>query len=391
LVVSEIAASVMLVAAAMLLARSFTRLMQVDSGFNPSQALTLRTSLPSMRYASAASMTKTYREIGRELREVPGVDAAGAVTGLPLASTRGDWGIRIEGRGVRGNMQAAADWQVVTPGYFAAIGTPVLSGRAFTDADQADTLLVIVINETMARKFWPGENAIGRRLTMGSNQSWITVVGVVADVRHRGLDSLPRPEMYRPHTQFRYGGPDAAAVPTMTWVIRTHGDPTAATASARTAIHRVDPDLGVSDVQTLQQVVADSTSDRRLNMLFFTLLGGLALALASVGVYGVVAYSVTQRTHEIGVRMAIGARPFDVQRMVLAQGCGLALVGVGVGSVLALAGARLIRGLLFQVSDTDPITFVSVAVAMIGVATLASYVPARRATRVDPMTALRGE
>jgi putative ABC transport system permease protein len=391
LVAGEVAASVVLVAAAMLLARSFARLLDVDAGFNPGHVLTLRTSLPSATYTGSSAMVKAYAEMGRRLRGSPGVRAAGAVTGLPLASTRGDWGIRIEGRPVEGQIAVAADWQVVTPGYFEAIGTTLRAGRPFTDADRVDTLPVIVVNETMAKKYWPGETAIGRRLTMGGNNRSITVVGIVADVRHRGLDMQPRPEMYRPHTQFRYGGPEPPAVSTMTWVVRTEADPRAATSYARAAIRAVDPSLGISDVATMDQVLADSTSDRRLNLLLFGLLGGLALALATIGVYGVVAYSVTQRTHEIGVRMAIGAKPSDVVRMMMSEGGRLAIVGVAAGSIIALAGARLIRGLLFEVSATDPITFVAVAAGLLGVALLASYIPARRATRVDPMIALRGE
>jgi putative ABC transport system permease protein len=243
----------------------------------------------------------------------------------------------------------------------------------------------------MAKKYWPGETAIGRRLTMGSNDRWITVVGVVADVRHRGLDVQPRPEMYRPHRQFRYGGAAAPAVSTMTWVVRTEADPRAATTYARAAIQAVDPSLGISEVATMDQVLADSTSDRRLNLLLFGLLGSLALALATLGVYGVVAYSVTQRTREIGVRMAIGAKPADVVRMMVGEGGRLAIIGVAAGSIIALAGARLIRGLLFEVSATDPLTFLAVAAGLLGVALVASYIPARRATRVDPMIALRGE
>jgi putative ABC transport system permease protein len=226
---------------------------------------------------------------------------------------------------------------------------------------------------------------------MGRNDQWITVVGIVADVRHRGLAEAARPEMYRPHTQFRYGDTAGPAVSTMTWVVRTVADPLAATSYARAAIAAVDPRLGISDVATMDQVWADATSDRRLNMLLFLLLGGLALVLATVGVYGVVAYSVTQRTHEIGVRMAIGARPGDVARMVLRDGARMAVAGVAIGSVIALAGARLIRGLLFEVSATDPLTFVIVAAGLLLVASVASYLPARRATRVDPMIALRGE
>ena len=391
LVVGEVAASVVLVAAAMLLSRSFARLLDVDAGFNPSHVLTLRTSLPEANYPDAASMARAYSEVARRLRESPGVTAAGAVTGLPLASTRGDWSIVLEGDPPKGPLNRAADWQVVTPGYFEALGTPLRAGRTFTDADRADTLPVIVINETMARRFWPGQSALGRRLTMGRNERWITVVGIVADVRHRGLDQVPRSEMYRPHTQFRYGGANAPAVSTMTWVVRTVGDPLAATSYARAAIAAVDPNLGISDVETMEQVVADATSDRRLNMLLFLLLGGLALALATIGVFGVVAYSVTQRTHEIGVRMAIGARSRDVARMVLRDGGQMAIAGVAIGLAIALAGARLIRGLLFGVSATDPLTFVTVGAGLLLVALLASYLPARRATRVDPMIALRGE
>jgi putative ABC transport system permease protein len=391
LVVGEVAASVVLVAAALLLARSFARLLEVDSGFNPAHVLTLRTSLPNQSYAQGSAMVRAYVEIGRRLRESPGVQAAGAVTGLPLASTRGDWGIRIEGRPVDNQRSIAADWQVVTPGYFEAIGTPLRAGRTFTDADAAGTLPVIVVNETMASKFWPGTSPVGRRMMMGGNGVWITVVGVVGDVHQRGLDMLPRPEMYRVHTQFRYGGADAPAVSTMTWVVRTAGDPRATAGSARAAIHAVDPTLGISDVATMEQVLSDSTSDRRLNMVLFVLLGGLAMILATVGIYGVVAYSVTQRAHEIGVRMAIGARPGDVVRMVLGEGGRLAAAGVGLGSIVAVAGARLIRGLLFEVSASDPLTFAGVAIGLLAVALLASYIPARRATRVDPMIALRGE
>jgi putative ABC transport system permease protein len=391
LVASEIAASVVLVAAAMLLARSFARLLDVDAGFNSAQVLTLRTSLPNASYSDAPSMVRAYAEVGRRLRESPGVQAAGAVTGLPLASTRGDWGIRIEGRPIDPRDALAADWQVVTPGYFEALGTPLRAGRAFTEADTATSLGVILVNETMAKKYWPGVSPVGRRMTMGGNDRWLTVVGVVADIHHRGLDVGTRPEMYRPHTQFRYGGPDAPAVPTMSWAVRTSDDPRAAISYARAAVRAVDPRLGISDVATMEEVVADSTSDRRLNMLLFVLLGTLALALATVGVYGVVAYSVSQRTHEIGVRMAIGARPNDVVRLMLSEGGRLAIVGVVAGSVVALAAARLIRGLLFEVSATDPLTFAAVAAGLLVVALLASYIPARRATRVDPVIALRGE
>ena len=388
LVVGEIAASLALVAVAILLTRSFAQLLAVDAGFNVTHVLTFRTSLPSTTYREVPARAKAYVEVGRRLRESPGVEAAGAVTGLPLNSTRGDWGIQIEGDSTDEATQrrAAADWQVITPGYFEALGTRVLEGRTVTDADRADTLPVIVINESMARKVWPGRRALGRRIKMGGPTTpWITVIGIVADVRHRGLHETPRTEMYRPHAQYPY------SAPAMTWVLRTRTDPLAAVGQARAAVRAVDPALGISDIATMQQVLNDSTSDRRLDMLLFAMLGGLALALATVGVYGVVAYSVTQRTHEIGVRMAIGAQATDVVRMVLGEGAHLAMAGIVAGTALALIATRLVRGLLFNVSPTDPITFGVVVIALTAIAMLASYVPARRATRVDPMLALRGE
>jgi len=249
LLIGEVAASVVLVAAAMLLSRSFARLLDVDAGFNPAHVLTLRTSLPEANYPDAAAMARAYSDVGRRLRESPGVTAAGAVTGLPLASTRGDWSIVLEGDPPTGRLNRAADWQVVTPGYFEALGTPLRAGRTFADADRADTLRVIVINDTMARRFWPGRNPLGRRLTMGRNDRWITVVGVVGDVRHRGLAEPARAEMYRPHTQFRYGDTTGPAVSTMTFVVRTVADPLAATSYARAPIAAVDPGLGISDAR----------------------------------------------------------------------------------------------------------------------------------------------
>ncbi|HEY7290858.1 MAG TPA: ABC transporter permease [Vicinamibacterales bacterium] len=389
-VVGEVAAAVALVVAALLLTQSFARLLAVDAGFNATHVLTFRTSLPSTTYRDGASMVKTYVEIGRRLRQTPGVEAAGAVTGLPLSTVRGDWGIRIEGD-TSTDRHRAADWQVVTPGYFEALGIPLRSGRLFTDADTADTMPVIVINERMAATFWPGTNPIGRRLMMGGRGPWITVVGIVADVKHRGLDAPVRTEMYRPHTQFRYGAADAPAVSSMTWTVRTTSDPTTIVGFARAAVRAADPTLGVSEVASMEQVLSDSTSARRLDMLLFALLGGLAVALASVGVYGVVAFSVTERTHEIGVRMAIGAQPGEILRMVVGQGARLALGGVVLGLGVAFAAARLVRGMLFEVSATDPMTFVGVAIALSIVAVAASYIPARRATAVDPMIALRGE
>ncbi len=391
LVVGEIALSVVLVVAALLLTRSFARLLHVDVGFDSAHVLTFRTSLPEARYPDAVGMVAAFRDIGRELRAIPQVQAAGAIAGLPLASTRGDWGIQIEGRPPQRRMVDAADWQVVTPGYFEALGVALEGGRMLTDADTADSLPVIVVNQAMARKYWPGDDPIGRRLTMGRNNRWLTIVGVVADVRQRGLDAAPRPEMYRPQTQFRHGGPEAPAASAMTWVLRTTGDPSATATYARAAVHRVDASLGLSEVMPMSQVVADSTSDRRIDLLLFGLLGGLALALAAGGVYGVVAYSVSRRTHEIGVRMAVGASAGDVRWMVLSQGLAMGAIGVGIGMLLALGTTRLLRGLLFEVRPDDPATFAVVAAALVAVAALASYLPAVRATRVDPAVALRGE
>jgi predicted permease len=388
LIVAEIAASLALVAAALLLTRSFSRLLAVNAGFDAAHVLTLRTSLPETSYRDGLLAASAFAEMGRRIRETPGVVAAGAVTGLPLATVRGYTAFQIESVPTQ---NAAADWQVVTPGYFEALGTPIRGGRSFTDADRPDTLPAVIINEVMARRFFAGRNPVGQRIAIGMNRGWLTIVGVVADVHHRGLDAVPRPELYRPHQQFRFGGPGGRPVSALTWVIRTTADPMSAVGYARSAIRAVDPQLGVSEVATMEEVLSDSTSDRRLDMVLFLLLGGLASALATVGVYGVLAYSVSQRTHEIGVRMAIGAARGDVLRMVLGQGAKLAAAGVAVGLVAALAAARLIRSLLFQVAPVDPATFAVAAAAVILVTLAASYVPARRATAVSPMNALRGE
>ena len=335
LVVGEIAASVVLVAAAMLLARSFARLLDVDAGFNPAHVLTLRTSLPTRATDGRVDGERVSGD-RPQLREIPGVEAAGAVTGLPLATTRGDWGIVLEGQPVRGHIHLAADWQVVTPGYFEALGTPLAAGRYFTDVDQPDTL-------RRHRQRDDGEEVLAGPEPDRPASHHGPERSLAHRRRRRGRHASSRPRRAGPARDVpaAHAVPlrraRRAAVPTMTWVLRTSGDPAAAACAARAAIHAVDASLGVSDVATMDQVLADSTSDRRLNMLLFALLGGLALVLAVVGVYGVVAYSVAQRTHEIGVRMAIGARPGDVVRMVLVHGGRLAVAGVAVGSALALA------------------------------------------------------
>ena len=326
-----------------------------------------------------------YSEMRHRLARIPGAFAVGAAAGLPLASVRGDTGLRTA---ATPNVRGSADWQVVTPGYFDALGTPLRSGRAFTDGDVHGTQPVAMVNETLARVYLSGHNPVGERIAVGVSGGWCTVVGVVADVHHRGLDAAPRPEVYQPHAQFRFGGPNGAGLATLTWVVRGSGDPLSLAGSARAAVRSVDPNLGVSDVETMENVVSDSTSDRRLDALLSTLFGALALALTAVGVYGVVAYSVTERTREIGIRMAIGARAGDVLCMLMSHVAILALTGIAIGAAVAIAAGALTRSLVFQ-ADSSTASIIALASAVVAVVSLAAaFVAARRATGVDPVTAL---
>jgi predicted permease len=393
MVVTEIALALVLVVGAGLLIQSFARLRGVDAGFDPDGVLTMQLALPPSTYAEKGQVWAFYRQALDRVRALPGVKAAGAVRALPMTGPVGDWGLRVEGRPAPGPHEEgiAGDWQVVTPDYFRTLGIRLVRGRLLTEADDDRAVPAILVNEELAKRAWPDGEAVGRRLMLGGtvDSVWRTVVGVVADVRQQGLDAAIRPELYLPHAQWPAG--DGTPQRNMALVVRGNGDVTALAGAIRREIRRIDSNLPVSDVRTMNAVVGSWAAERRLTTLVLGAFALVALALAAVGIYAVMAYAVVRRTHEIGIRMALGAAERDVLGMVVGQGVALALIGVAVGLAAALALTRLMSSMLYEVSATDPATFAGLALLLAAVAVAATYVPARRATRVDPMVALRSE
>jgi putative ABC transport system permease protein len=384
LVVSEVALTLVLLVGAGLLVKSFARLLDVDPGLDPRGVLTLDVSLPTAKYAEPQRVAAFYQQLLAEVAALPGVEAAGAVSVLPLSGDDNSNFVHIEGRAPLAQGQALrAGRRNVTPEYFRAFRIPLKSGRLIAPADDAQAMRVAVINEAMAARFFEGEDPVGKRLRTGEGNPWITVVGVVGDVRHRGLDIETRPEMFFPHAQ--------APSRQMSLAVRTAGDPLALVGAVRERVRAVDDEQPIGNVKTMEAWLAESVASRRFSVL---LLGAFALAaavLAALGIYGVVSYGVARRTHELGLRIALGASRADVLRLVIRQGMRATLVGAGVGLAAALALTRLMAGLLYGVSATDPAVFAAVTLLLTGVALFACYVPARRATKVDPMEALRHE
>jgi predicted permease len=389
LVVSEIAVAFVLVIGGALLIQSFVRLRAVDAGFNPANVLTMQISLSPSRYVSSDRVHAFYRTLIDRTRALPGVQSAGAIRALPMDGVIGDWGFTVEGSPLSPGTHMAGDWQVVSPGYFRTMQVPLEHGRLFTDADGADAPGAILMNEALARRAFPDGDAIGRRVRMGGERDWRTVVGIVGNVRQRGLDADIRPELYLPHAQFPKG--ERSALRDMYLVIRTAHDPAAITSAVRREVHALDPTVPIASVRTMDTVVGSWAAERRLSMSVLTILAAVALALAAVGTYGVMSYAVAQRTQEIGLRVALGAQPGDVVRLVVRQGAGLALAGVGIGLVAAFALTRFMHNMLYQVGATDPATFAGIAVLLAGTALVATYIPARRATRVNPVIAMRAD
>ncbi|HEV3469892.1 MAG TPA: ABC transporter permease [Pyrinomonadaceae bacterium] len=388
LVVSELALSVVLLVGAGLMVRSFLRLLEVRLGFDPDNVLTMQLSLPHSRYPESHQVVGFYRQLLERVGGLPGVQAAAAVSQMPVGEVRMNASFEAEGRAFEA-ASAIADFNRVTPDYFRAMSLPLVRGRPLAEADTEGLPAAVVINQTMARKFWPGEDPTGKRIRLRADAPWLTVVGVAADTKNRGLGAETKPEMYFPHSEQSFGlGPPSSA---MTLVVRSANDPRQVVSAIRAEVRAMDRDLPVYRVQTMGEVVAASISRTRFTMLLLALFAGLALLLASVGVYGVMSYGVGQRTHEIGVRKALGAQPRDITGLFVRQGFVLALAGVGLGLLGALALTRAMRGLLYGVTASDPLTFMSVPLLLMATALLACYLPARRATRVDPMTALRYE
>jgi putative ABC transport system permease protein len=395
LVVTQVAVAVVLLVGAGLLIKSFAKLMSVRSGFTTERVLTLRVSLPEARYPGRPEVSAYFERLNARLQSLPGVQSAGAASGLPLAVASGDWSFDVEGRPlVNGKHSGAADWYAVTPGFFETLGIRMVHGRGPTAGDTATALPVLIVNETTARTLFPSEDPIGKRVrfsrSRGFEQPWRTIVGIAADVRQRGLDSLPRPEVFFPHAQFQHFSPNAQAR-AMNVVVKTSSDPESLTGPVREEVRRLDADVPAAQIRPMDSIVATSTRDRRLNVILVGAFGAVALVLALVGLYGVMAFQVTQRTREMGVRMALGASRRDVLALVVGQGLRLVVAGLAAGLCAAALLSGSISAMLFLVTPRDVTVFALVTVVLFVAGALASWIPARRATRVDPVVALRAD
>ena len=385
LAVSELSLALVLLIGAGLLIKSFYRLLQVNPGFAPERVLTMDLSLTDTRYPAPQQKSEFFSQVLRRVESLPGVRSAALADSLPLSPYQGFLMMSPNRLLPRAALSSSTTVMVsrltVSPGYFYTLGIPVLQGRTFTDQDDEQALKVAVVNEAVARHFWPTEDPIGKQLPLFRGN--LTVVGVIGNTRHEGLSQETEAEFYVPYLQSPRNS--------MQLAVRTAADPDSMVSAVRAQIRDVDPDQPLYHVATLQQVLSESLAPRRFNMLLLGIFAGIALALATVGIYGVMAFSVTQRTHEIGIRMALGAHKRDVLKMVVGQGLKLALLGVAIGIVGAFALTRFLSSLLYAVKPTDPLTFISVSLILIAVALLACYIPARRAANVDPMVALRHE
>jgi predicted permease len=385
LVVSEIALSFTLVIGAGLLIRSFMRLVRVDPGADTNSVLTFRLQLPGSKYPEGRQAIAFFEEVERRVAALPGVESAGATTRLPLQGYGWTGDATVDGRTPDDYLREVRHKQV-TSGYLRTMKIPLLSGREYDDHDAADSPPVIVVNDVFARWAYPNQDPIGRRVKFSKptiESPWYSIIGVVRGEKQDGLNREVKPEVYELHRQ--------NAQNQMTIAVRTTGDPMRLAGAVREEIRAVDRDLPPFDVKPMTEVLSASLATQRFTMLLLGVFASVALGLAAIGIYGVIAYSVTQRTHEIGVRRALGAETGDVMMMIVGEALRLATVGIAVGVAASLAVTRLIAGLLFGVSATDPVTFVAVAAMLGGVAFIAACIPARRAIKVDPMVALRYE
>ncbi len=393
LVVSEIALSVVLLAGAGLLIKSFLRLQVANPGFEAGNALAIRLSLPKSQYSNRAAVTAFYEKLRPQLESLPGVEAVGIVSALPLSGVGFSIPFTIEGRATSPDETHRADYRVVDAGYFRALKIPLISGREFNGRDTAETPRVALISQNLARRHWPNGSPLGARLRINDNNQGprpVEVVGVVGNVKHFSLDDEPAPHIYLPVHQAHEDGV-AWLTNTQYWLLRTTVDPLTLSAAARREIQAVDRNAPASNIRSMEQYLAASIAPRRFNLRLLTIFAGSALILAGAGLYGVISYVVAQRKRELGIRIALGARAGDVLKMVIGQGMALAIIGLALGLLAALALTRLMVGLLFGVSATDPLTFIIIALMLTLVALLACYIPARRATKVDPLVALKNE
>ena len=384
LVVSEVALALMLLIGAGLLIKSFINLQSVDAGFNPENVLRVDVTIPRSRYPERTQLVSFFNELLDRVSALPAVESAGAVSTLPLSGGGMDGNFGIEGRPpAEQDNELVAWYSSITPDYFRAMGIRLLKGREISELDTADRPKVVLISETMARRYFPDEEPLGKRLVFGGGKDLREIVGVIADVKYFGLSVDSRPSMYFPHSQ----SPSRR----MSLVVKTHGDPMALAGAIRGHVSALDADLAISNVMTMEQLVGSSIAEPRFVLLLLGAFAAVAMVLSAIGVYGIVSYSVTRRMHEIGVRMALGAQAADVLRLVVVQGMTLVLGGIGLGLIAAFGLSRVMKSLLFGVSATDIPTFALTAILLTGVALGACFVPARRAARVDPMESLRCE
>ncbi len=387
LVAVELAVSLMLLVGAGLLIRSFLRLQEVDPGFRAEGVLTMRLAVPSETYGKPETVRMFYRNVLDRVAKLPGVQAAGGVSELPLSGNGSSGTTTIDTTAVPPDQRSPeADQRTVLPGYFESMGIRLIRGRTFDARDTETAAPVAIVDETLANTYWPGEDPVGKRLKqgdLGSKAPWLTVAGVVAHVRYRTLEALSRTQLYLPHAQ----NPDRF----MSLTLRTTMDPGALANSVQRVVAAVDPDQPLYKIRTMKQLMSDSIARRKLAMMLLAVFAACALLLAAVGLYGVMSYTVTRRTHEIGIRIALGASRWQVVRMILGQSLAITGAGILIGLVGAIGVARAVSNLLFEVQPGDPVTFALVAACLALVALAASYIPARRASGVDPAISLRNE
>ncbi len=388
LIVSEVAVSLLLLVGAGLTVRTYIALNGVDPGFDPRRTLSARVDIPERLYPSEVEQRGFYRETLERVRAVPGVLSAGGVLSLPINSgIQGDLVFAIEGRPLVPGEESHGGYQLASPDYFGTLGIPILRGRVFTEGDGAETPGVVVINQALADLYWPDEDPIGRRVTWGDptdeDADWATIVGIVGNTRHDGLDEAPRPEIFRPYAQ--------APMPFMTLVVRSEMEAMALTSAIRQAVMEVDPAQPIYEVHSMDEVLSDSLASRRFSMLVLAVFAAAALLLAAVGLYGVLSFSVAQRSNEIAIRMALGAQVSEVIGRVIKDGFALAAIGLAIGTGGAIALTRLMANMVYGVSARDPLTFAAGILLVTAVALAASWIPALRAGRADPMEVLRRE
>jgi putative ABC transport system permease protein len=399
LVVGEVAFAIILLTGAALMIRTFAGLRSAKSGLDPVNVLTMQTALSGSRYATTAQVENLVRQATEQIENLPGVEFASAALVVPMQGSAIDLPFTIGGRApAQGKYEGDEQWRFVSPHYFEALHIPLLRGRTFDRRDTGKSDHVAIINEALAKKYWPNADPLGKLMTMGEGlgadfaEGPRQIVGIVGNVTEAGISNGMVPAMYIPQAQVTDGLTKLAnGLLPIGWVIRTKTDPMSAASSIRHEFETLDGQLTPSKVLTLETVIKDSTTRENFNMLMLTVFASVALLLAAVGIYGLMSYAVEQRTQEIGIRMALGAGRGEMMKMILGQGMRLVIAGVVIGLAAAFGLTRLLAGLLFGVKAGDPMTFAAVAVILTAVALLAAFVPAQRATRIDPILALRQE